>query len=96
MFYKGHLKRGSQYGAFLQKNKGHLKQLLQGLGVPYEPHWVYLNERASSPMGNLPFLGSVLGGAERYLAADAAGGAGDDDHAAGQQGRAAHDRSRRS
>ena len=38
----------------------------------------------------------MLRGAERDLAADAAGGAGDDEHAARQEGGAAHDRSRRS
>ena len=37
----------------------------------------------------------MLRGAEGDLAADAAGGAGDDDHAARQEGRAAHDRGRR-
>ena len=38
----------------------------------------------------------MLRGAERDLAADAARGAGDDEHAARQEGGAAHDRSRRS
>ena len=38
----------------------------------------------------------MLRGAERDLAADAAGGAGDDEHAARQEGGAAHDRSRKS
>ena len=45
-------------------------------------------------MKYMAFLCAVLGGAECDLPADAAGGAGDNDHAAREEGGAAHDRGR--